>query len=260
MTQPEAMKVEQLAIHLVIIGEQQIRHGDDDDQLDELALDMQRNGLMQPIGVTPNADGTYQLNYGSRRLRAARRLRWTHIPAVIRTNDTAPIRTTAARENLHRRQLTIAEQAAVVLEMYEKENRSPNDIAAALGKTRAWVLRRIAYNTLPPDLQDALEQGTLSLGVAEQLARIVDADKRTWLLNICLRERYTERQATLAVDGIQPYEQANDAAVAAASHAHAQLLLGEALRTCSACQKPKPIGQLAMIYVCKDGCEPPDGP
>ena len=55
----------------------------DVNKIDELAADMQKNSLINPITVMPLGDGCYQLITGLRRLRAAEHLGWADIEATV---------------------------------------------------------------------------------------------------------------------------------------------------------------------------------
>ena len=55
----------------------------DEAELTDLANSMQASGLLQPVIVRPR-DGGYELIAGERRWRAAERLGWPRIPAVVK--------------------------------------------------------------------------------------------------------------------------------------------------------------------------------
>ena len=58
----------------------------DEGPLDELVASMQASGLLQPVVVRPR-NGGYELIAGERRWRAAGRLGWAKIPAVVKDVD-----------------------------------------------------------------------------------------------------------------------------------------------------------------------------
>jgi ParB/RepB/Spo0J family partition protein len=60
------------------------RRGYDEEKLNELAASIREHGVLQPILVTPDADG-YQVIAGNRRLRASVRAGLETIPALIKT-------------------------------------------------------------------------------------------------------------------------------------------------------------------------------
>src|SRR4051812_16095363 len=71
----------------------------DEAELADLQASLKSSGLLQPIAVRRVADG-YELISGERRLRAATRLGWTEIPAIVRDVDDQTVLTLALVENL----------------------------------------------------------------------------------------------------------------------------------------------------------------
>ena len=65
----------------------------DDDKMDELVESIQNNGVLTPVLIRPDDEGTYEMISGHRRLHAAKRAGLIKIPAVIKemTNDEATI-------------------------------------------------------------------------------------------------------------------------------------------------------------------------
>jgi ParB family chromosome partitioning protein len=76
-------------------------------ELAELEASLKANGLLQPIVVRPrpNGDG-YELIAGERRLRAATRIGWEEIPAVVKEIDDQMLLTLALVDNLQRPNIT----------------------------------------------------------------------------------------------------------------------------------------------------------
>jgi len=65
----------------------------DDEKMDELVDSIKANGVLTPVIVRPDDEGTYEMISGHRRLHAAERAGLTKIPAIIKemTNDDAII-------------------------------------------------------------------------------------------------------------------------------------------------------------------------
>ena len=83
----------------------------DQEPLDELVASMAVAGLLQPVVVRPR-NGGYELIAGERRWRAAGRLGWTKIPAVVKDVDDQTLLTLALVENLQRDNLSPMDEAA----------------------------------------------------------------------------------------------------------------------------------------------------
>ena len=54
-------------------------------EIESLAESLQTHGLLEPVVVHQTAPGRYRLIAGERRLRAATRLGWASLPAVVRS-------------------------------------------------------------------------------------------------------------------------------------------------------------------------------
>src|SRR6266850_1007241 len=87
----------------------------------ELVDSMATAGLLQPVVVRRHLDG-YQLIAGERRWRAAQKLGWAKIPAVIKEADDRTLLTLALVENLQRQR---EEGAVVRLLDYRRDLRPP---------------------------------------------------------------------------------------------------------------------------------------
>src|SRR5687767_12120473 len=81
------------------------------EELSELQESLSASGLLQPITVRrrPGKDG-FELIAGERRLRAATKLGWKEIPAIIKEIDDKAILTLALIENLQRADLNPIEE------------------------------------------------------------------------------------------------------------------------------------------------------
>ena len=79
-------------------------------ELAELEASLKQSGLLQPITVRRQGDA-YELIAGERRLRAATRLGWEEISAIVRDFDDRTMLVLALVENLQRSNLNPIEEA-----------------------------------------------------------------------------------------------------------------------------------------------------
>lgn len=255
------MNVHHVPLAMIDQGEQLIRHDPCDDEIIELAADIATHGLLQPIGLAPRPDGRYQLLFGGRRLAAHRRLHRTTIAATLHQAPDESIRGIAARENLLRRQLTLAEECDVVSQLHVAENRSPDAIASLLSRSRNWVLRRLAVPHLPPDLREPLLDQVLSLGHAEALAQITDDGLRAYALTQTRAAALSVPDTRQMVAALLQSPQIADAIAAGVAHAQTAAPPAALLMRCAACDRPQPLDHLTTVRVCSDGCTGgPDAP
>jgi len=248
------MDVRTIPLAKIIIGEQMIRRDHDDDGIEELALDIAANGLMQPIGVRLTDTDSYQLLWGSRRLRAHRHLHLDTIAAAIYSHDDHTIKGVAVRENILRRQLTLEEECSAVLQLAEGDKLTPEQIACQVGKSRAWVLRRLAVHSLPIDLRELLLDERLSLSTAEALSRVEDPSMRRYITSQSLQSGWTAAEVKHVVATVAAAPTIPEAMEAATQSTGPVQQPTTFLVSCACCQRPRPLNDLAIIRVCIDSC------
>ena len=83
----------------------------DDEKMDELVESIKTNGVLTPVLVRPDDEGTYEMISGHRRLHAAKRAGLFRIPAIVKemTNDDAVIARVDA--NVQREEVLPSEKA-----------------------------------------------------------------------------------------------------------------------------------------------------
>jgi len=246
--------VRDLPLDQITIGTQVIRTDPDDDSITELAYDLAVRGQLQPIGVTETGPDQYQLLYGHRRYLALRRLGHTTVRATIHDGRTHDIKATALAENLHRRQLSLSEECEAVRVMHFDGKKSPDQIATMLGKSRAWVLKRLAIPNYPTDISTALFHDTLTLGQAEALANVPDESARLYLTTQAQLHRIPAAQIKEMAKAWQQPGGINDAVAAADAYiTHAPATVRTLVR-CLACDQTRDITETVLIRVCAGGC------
>ena len=135
----------------------QPRHEFDANALQELADTIRERGVRQPISVRPNLQqsGRWILNFGARRLRAARLAGLTQIPAFI---DTTADDYDQVIENEQREGLRPLELAMFVQKRLARGDNQA-EIARRLGKSRQWVTLATAMIEPPDWLLELYRQG-----------------------------------------------------------------------------------------------------
>jgi ParB family chromosome partitioning protein len=146
-----------LAIDVIDEDPDQPRREFDADALQELADTIRERGLRQPVSVRPNPErpGCWILNFGARRLRAARLAGLTQIPAFV---DTTADHYDQVIENEQREGLKPLEMALFVSKRLNL-GESQAEIARRLGKSRQWVTLATAMIEPPNWLLELYRQG-----------------------------------------------------------------------------------------------------
>lgn len=176
----------------------QPRKGFSDEDLAELASSLERHGLLQPVVVRPAGAG-YQLIAGERRFRAATKLGWTEIPAIVREADDTTLLTLALIENLQRSDLNPMEEAMGYHRLIDDFGLTQQQVAEAVGKDRSTVANLLRLLKLPASVRRMVEEGHLSLGHARALLALDDqrtmADLAREVIAHGLSVREVERRA-----------------------------------------------------------------
>ncbi|MBJ7968299.1 ParB/RepB/Spo0J family partition protein, partial [Bacillus cereus] len=80
------------------------------------------HGLIQPIVVRQYEDDKYEIIAGERRFRAATKLGWEKVPAIIKNLNDTETASVALIENLQREELTAIEEAVAYQKLIELHN------------------------------------------------------------------------------------------------------------------------------------------
>ena len=147
----------------------QPRHVIDEAALAELATSMEHSGLLQPIVVRAAKDNTYELIAGERRWRAAERLGWKDIGAVVRDVDDQTLLTLALVENLQRDALSPVDEARGYSRLVEDFGVSQSDVADLIGRSRSTVANALRLLKLPASVQEMVHTAALTSGHARAL-------------------------------------------------------------------------------------------
>lgn len=165
-----------------------LAEAENQEELQALAHDMMMSGLLQPVGVKEvHGKGMYQLVFGSRRVAAACLLGWATIPAVLLADD-ADAERLAAAENLHRRPMNPLEEAMAVEFNMRRYAHLPATEAQSLtaedlGRSPQWVRDRLFLSRLCGYARAKVMDGTMTLAIARELAKVVDPRTQEELIN-----------------------------------------------------------------------------
>lgn len=250
--------VQEVPLSQIVFDGQELRVDPDDDEIIELAADIQRHGLLQLPGVEEREDGRYQLLWGRRRCTAFMRLRRDTIPCRVYSRSGDSIKTVALTENLQRRALTLEEEVQAVRALHHDEQLSIAEIAARLSKSRQWVTTRLTIPNLPEELRGPVLENKLAVAAAEEISSLQDEGARKYAVAYALSRQATVAEVRSLVEAIkaaEPTEQAIETAVAAAEQAYNTYKVFVECALCGARREPHLI---RIIRVCAGGCEDTD--
>jgi ParB family chromosome partitioning protein len=172
----------------------------DEAELTDLANSMAASGLLQPILVRPH-DGGFELIAGERRWRAAERLGWPRIPAVVKEVDDRTLLTLALIENLQRDDLSPIDEASGYRRLGEEFHLGHSEIARAVGRDRSTIANLLRLLQLPSDVQAMVHEKRLSAGHARALLGLSDAERQSALAAEAVEQGWSVREIESAVAG-----------------------------------------------------------
>lgn len=106
-----------------------------DEDISELARDIEKNGLLQPLVVRSIGDGKYQLIAGHRRYAALKILNEDFAECNIVDASDSDVLLMQMSENIQRKNMSAWE----LVEAFKKIGKSQVQIARILNKSPAWV-------------------------------------------------------------------------------------------------------------------------
>ena len=184
----------------------------DDEKMEELVESIKANGILTPVLVRPDDEGTYEMISGHRRLHAAKKAGLLKIPAIVKemTNDDAVIAMVDA--NVQREEILPSERAFslkmkmdamnhrgkrtdLTLSHEETKFHTVEKIGEAEGLGRAQVHRYIRLTELIPKLLDMVDEKRLALSVAVELS-YMNKNVQQWIYEF-IRENGMIKQEQL---------------------------------------------------------------
>lgn len=164
------------------------------EELDELAASIEEHGVIQPLIVSANGNGTYTLIAGERRLKASKQANLTSVPVVIRNVTDQQQLEWALIENVQRADLSPLEEAEAYTQLNEEFGLSHQSIARQVGKSRVAITNTMRLLKLSEGVKIALIERKLTEGHARALLGLSSAEEQTQALPVVLSLNLNVRQ------------------------------------------------------------------
>lgn len=140
-------------------------------ELDELAISIKENGLLQPISITPKEGSTknFLVIAGHRRLAAHKLNGKKYIDAIVyKKDDGTPLvqqdfKLFSILENLQREDLSIVEEANAIKNLINV-NFKQVDVIEKLGKTKNYVSEMVQIADIDNKVKEYIENENFSIG------------------------------------------------------------------------------------------------
>jgi ParB family transcriptional regulator, chromosome partitioning protein len=147
-----------------------------DAELGELTDSIKQHGVIQPIVVRPvkGTQDRFEIIAGERRWRASQAAGLHEVPIVpVDVSDSDALEL-AIIENVQREDLNAMEEAQGYHALANEFQRSQEDIAKIVGKSRSHVANMMRLTKLPAEVQGFIATGQLSAGHARALINLPD--------------------------------------------------------------------------------------
>lgn len=190
---PKGQGIWHIPITEIVPNREQPRKNFSHQELEDLVSSIKKYGILQPITVTEQADGGYELIAGERRLRASQIAGLATIPAIVRTATQRERLELALIENIQRQDLNPIEEAFAFKRLIEEFNLTQQEIADNVGKSRPVITNTIRLLDLPEEIQKALMDGKISFGKARALLSLTDQRQQLALFHSLVGEGITVR-------------------------------------------------------------------
>ncbi|MFH1779455.1 MAG: ParB/RepB/Spo0J family partition protein [Candidatus Omnitrophota bacterium] len=160
----------------------------------ELMLSIKEKGVIQPVIVRPKGDG-YELIAGERRLRAAKELGFSQLPAIIKDVKDDEALEISLIENIQRQDLNPIEEAHAYQRLIDEFSLTQEETSQKVGKDRASVANTLRLLKLPEKIKEEICLGRISMGHAKAILMLETKEAQLELCNKIVKRGLSVREA-----------------------------------------------------------------
>ena len=166
----------------------------DEDSLTELATSIRELGVISPITLRKNDDGTYLIIAGERRYRASKLIGLRTIPAYVKTAADEQVMEMALIENIQREDLNAIEIALTFYRLMEEYKLTQERLSERVGKKRTTIANYLRLLRLPAEIQMGIKDKKIDMGHARAILGINDPAAQLHLYESILKNDFTVRK------------------------------------------------------------------
>ncbi|KEY91469.1 chromosomal partitioning protein [Candidatus Photodesmus blepharus] len=161
--------------------------------LEELADSIRSQGIIQPILVRLIDQDYFEIIAGERRWRAAKQVGLKKVPCLIKKIEDRSAIAIALIENIQRENLNVIDTAKALEQLQDQFKLTHQQIAHAIGKSRAAVSNLLRLNQLDAFVKDLVQKKMLEMGHARALL-MLDREKQAKIAKMVASKKLTVRQ------------------------------------------------------------------
>ncbi|MCQ2347990.1 MAG: ParB/RepB/Spo0J family partition protein [Paludibacteraceae bacterium] len=194
ITTSGSSSISEVDLNLIAANPNQPRRTFDEDALKELSDSIREHGVISPITLRKNADGSYLIIAGERRFRAAKMANLTTIPAYVRTAKDEQVMEWALIENIQREDLDAIEIALAYQRLMDDYELTQEKMSERVGKKRATVANYLRLLKLPAEIQIGIKEKKIDMGHARAILGSPSTEQQLALYHRILKEGLSVRR------------------------------------------------------------------
>jgi len=194
--------ISEVDIDLIVANPNQPRVHFDENALSELATSIRELGVISPITLRKNEDGTYLIIAGERRYRASKSIGLRTIPAYVKTAADEQVMEMALIENIQREDLNAIEIALSFYRLMEEYNLTQERLSERVGKNRTTIANYLRLLRLPAEIQMGIKDKKIDMGHARAILGVNDPALQLQIYEKILHEGYSVRKVEDVVRSI----------------------------------------------------------
>lgn len=176
-THVSSSELQLLPVEFLQPGKYQPRKDMSQEALEDLASSIRAQGVIQPIVVRAVAKNQFEIIAGERRWRASQLAQLAEVPCIVKDVPDEAAVAIALIENIQREDLNAMEEAVALERLLTEFALTHQQVADAVGKSRASITNLLRLNQLNDDVKLLLEHGDIEMGHARALLALKDTEQ-----------------------------------------------------------------------------------
>lgn len=186
--------ISEVELDLIFANPNQPRSHFDEEALTELAVSIRELGVISPITLRKNDNGTYLIIAGERRFRASKLIGLKTIPAYVKTAADEQVMEMALIENIQREDLNAIEIALTFYRLMEEYKLTQEKLSDRVGKKRTTIANYLRLLRLPAEIQMGVKDKKIDMGHARAILGLNDPAAQLHLYEAILKHNYSVRK------------------------------------------------------------------
>lgn len=186
--------ISEVELSSIVANPDQPRRNFNEEAMEELSDSIREHGVISPITLRKNDDGTYMIIAGERRFRASKMAGLTTIPAYIRTAKDEEVMEWALIENIQREDLDAIEIALAYQRLMDDYQLTQERMSERVGKKRATIANYLRLLKLPAEIQIGIKEKKIEMGHARAILATPSAERQLALYQRILKEGLSVRK------------------------------------------------------------------